>query len=157
MRYLFMSMAVQFSLFSCDQGKFTDAQPVLSIQRKALPTNHISSQKQVPVLFVQWQYPSTITSMQILDMRQKMEQKINNALKAINVGHWLASDLGQGGVNMLFETKNKIVALNLIQDIITKEGIYKETVIAERIYTATDEWTYSVIYPKDYKGLFTDL
>lgn len=38
-----------------------------------------------------------------------------------------------------------------------KEGLDKETLIAQRIYTDAENWTYKVVYPKDYKGDFNDM
>jgi hypothetical protein len=90
-------------------------------------------------------------------VRQKVETEISNALKAKGVGQWFASDLGFGGANMLFEVNKKEVALKIILGIIKKEGIDKETVIAERVYTAPGDWTHKVIFPKDYKGEFNDM
>ena len=120
-------------------------------------SNTLSDQRQLPVLFVQWQYPSTTTGMQALDVRQKVELEIDNALKAKGVGQWFAGDLGPGGANMLFEMNNKEAALKIIHDTIKKHRIDKETVIAERVYTAPGDWIHKVIFPKGYKGGFKDM
>jgi hypothetical protein len=150
--------ATIFGLTSCEQVPSKESNPTHrdTLQEVQL-TFTKTVQKQPLVLFVQWQYPSTITAMQVLDMRQRVEQKINYALKMANAGSWFAGDLGSGGANMLFEIRNKETAILIIQNILKKEAIEKESVIAERIYLGPNDWTHKVIIPKNFKGEFNDM
>lgn len=158
MKHSFILTAILFGVISCGQASTKESEPIYSGPSQGTEvSNTLSDQTQPPVLFVQWQYPSTTTGIVALDVRQKVESEIANALKAKGAGQWFAGDLGLGGANMLFEVSNKEAALKIIQEIIKKEGIDKETVIAERLYTAPGDWIHKVIFPKDYKGEFNDL
>lgn len=151
-------VAVILGFSSCVQVSSKESQPFnVDTLHNVDKTNIPYNQRQPPVLFVQWQYPSTTTGLQALEVRQDVETEIDNALQKGGAGQWFAGDLGPGGANMLFEVNNKEKALEIIQYILTKKGIHNETVIAERVYTAPDDWTHKVIYPKDYEGDFNDM
>ena len=79
-----------------------------------------------PVLFVQWQYPNAVDPIKAVDIRQRVEQRIDGALKANGQGMWFAGDLGPGGANMLFDVVNEEHAFAIIMKILTAEQLDKQ-------------------------------
>lgn len=110
------------------------------------------------ILFVQWQYSSDMDIFAAMDIRHKLETKIDKALRSKGLGEWIAGDMGPGGANMLYSVHNNPKsALLLIMNILNKEGYLKETVIAIRINHSPDDWDYKVLFPKDYNKEFNPI
>lgn len=108
-------------------------------------------------LFVQLQPVAFKDEMAALEKRQQIEQLIDNGLKSQHSGSWIAGDLGPGGANMLFEVQNIDKANEVIQTILSKNGLDKTTVIGRRIKTAENDWFYEVVYPINYSGKFVTM
>jgi hypothetical protein len=149
---------ILLGLCSCGeeaQSDYATVQPV-STEQSPTPSNQ-ASKAQTPVLFVQWHYPASMNGLKALEVRQQVEEKIDAALKANGQGKWFAGDLGAGGANMLYEVHSHEIALPVVLEVLKKEGLDGETIIAQRIYTDADNWTYKVVYPKDHKGAFNEM
>ncbi|MBO0359306.1 hypothetical protein J0X19_15190 [Hymenobacter sp. BT186] len=93
----------------------------------------------------------------VLTLRQEVEDDIDAALTAAGIGHWTAGDLGPGGGNMLFSTTNTTQAQHIIVAVLRAYHIGQKTVIARRIMNAPNDWTYEVLYPIAYSGLFNSM
>ncbi|MCU7551359.1 hypothetical protein OCK74_19715 [Chitinophagaceae bacterium LB-8] len=156
-QFLYLAFILS-SLSSCGEEGQSDAatvQPVIT-EQPPQPSNQ-PSKAQTPVLFVQWHYPDSVDGLKALEIRQKVENKIDAALRTKGQGQWFAGDLGPGGANMLYEVHSHEKALPIILEVLKKEGLEKETLIAQRIYTDAENWSYKVVYPKDYQGEFNDM
>ena len=108
------------------------------------------------VLFVQWQYPSNLDSLQVVEKREEIENRIGKALKKQSLGRWITGDLGPGVANMLFEVKVTKQSLDIILQIFKEYNLEDQLVIVQRAYRSSTDWNYKIIYPKDFKGEFTD-
>jgi hypothetical protein len=110
--------------------------------------------KTTPTLFVQIEPSAFKDEMQALNIRQDVEQKIENSLKAKGLGEWTAGDLGPGGANMLFEVSNIDNAISVILEVLSNAGLDKKTIIGRRINTEAEDWFYEVVYPNNFNGVF---
>jgi hypothetical protein len=119
--------------------------------------NTIQKSNNPNILFVQWQYSSSSDYLRVLEKRQVVEVKIDQALKRKSFGNWIAGDLGMGGANMLFEVKDFKESLEVVLKVVKDYQLEKQTVIAQREYISQNNWTYKVIYPRNFKGKFTEM
>jgi len=97
-----------------------------------------------------------IDALRFLNLRQEVEQKIDEELKRENLGEWFAGDLG-AGANMLFLIENWDKASETVFDILRKEDLIDHVLIAKRIMTAKDDWNYEIVYPQAYEGTFNQM
>ena len=103
------------------------------------------------VLFVQWQYPSEMDILDAMDVRHKLEDEIDNALKYAGIGQWIAGDMGPGGANMEYGVNgDQSKAVMVILKILTDQKLEKNSVIATNINFVDSNWVYKILYPKNY-------
>ena len=95
-----------------------------------------------------------ISTMELMDLRHKTEQIIENALKKEGLGEWFAGDLGQGGANMLFTVYELEKSFNVIKEVLQENNLLDKTLIAKRIDITPDDWNHEIIYPANYDGEF---
>lgn len=132
-----------FVLSSCSDKK---AKEQKTISKEVFPD---STEKHV--LFVQWQYPQEVDFFDAMDVRHKLENKIDNALRSEGVGEWLYGDMGPGGANMGYGVfKNQSRAIEIILQILAIEKIEKNTVIATDLDYVDNKWAYKILYPSNY-------
>lgn len=108
------------------------------------------------IIFVQMQ-PKNENDLQVLDLRNSMEEKIHEKLNSNGLGEWVAGDLGPGGANMLFEVNDWDKSIKLIVEILNNENLLDVSLIMKRLNTAEDDWNYEIIYPIDYNGVFNQM
>ena len=108
------------------------------------------------VLFVQLQVSGKGT-LPLLELRHQLEIKIHNHLSAHGMGRFIAGDLGPGGANMLFEVEDWPAAFQWILGQLQAEALADACLIAKRIYTADEDWSYDVVYPVAYAGVFDEM
>jgi len=109
------------------------------------------------ILFIQIQPSKFKNELQMLDRRQEIEEKINQALQNNNCGEWFAGDLGPGGGNMLYTVNDIEKSLPIILEVLQQNKLEKNVLIGKRILTEKDEWFYEVIYPNKYSGNFNTM
>jgi len=108
------------------------------------------------IIFVQMQ-PKNENDIQVLDLRNSMEEKIHEKLNSNGLGEWIAGDLGPGGANMLFKVTEWEKSIQLIMDLLNQENLLDKSLIMKRLNTAEDDWNYEIIYPIDYDGVFNQM
>jgi len=101
------------------------------------------------VLFVQLRIKSK-DFLDVLDLRHDLEEKIDDALIEHNHSGWFAGD----NWNMLFEVNDFAEGFKIILDVLQSSNLNNEFVIARRLHTAEDDWTYEIVYPINYEGKF---
>jgi len=114
---------------------------------------------QKDVMFIQIVPDSTmgnIEALGFLNLRQEIEEKIDDRLKNENLGEWFAGDMGAGG-NMLFFINDWDNATVAVIQILNKEKLIDHILIAKRIMTTKDDWNYEIVFPLDYEGEFNDM
>jgi len=115
------------------------------------------------VLFVQMdpkpehQKESLLNLMAIFDERNTVEGEISEALELHQLGSWAASDLGPGGMNILFEVSDVNAALPVVLQALARHKAQSRVRIARQLLTAPDDWRYEVIYPVAFNGTFNSL
>jgi hypothetical protein len=108
------------------------------------------------LMFIQIR-PKDLNDLKVLDLRHKMETKIESRLSKNGIGEWVAGDLGPGGANMLFEVSDWDNAFQIVIELLNSEGLINNCLISKRLYTADDDWNYEVVYPTDYNGIFNQM
>jgi hypothetical protein len=88
------------------------------------------------------------------DIKQRIEDKIDDELEATKNGEWLSGDIGPGENNLLLKVKNIDLAVKSVLKILAEEKFIKSVLIGLRVSGAPNHWNYKVIYPKAYKGNF---
>ena len=106
------------------------------------------------VLFVQIQPQSSEHELDLLDLRQEVEDQLDEALKSKNLGEWFAGDLGPGGANMLYHVKDADKAMQVILQVLAQHHIQDQVHIGRRVLIAEGDWFYEIIYPAQYSGVF---
>jgi len=106
------------------------------------------------VVFVQIQPIGFKTEMELLNVRQEIEDRIGKRLTKSKLGEWLAGDLGPGGGNMLFEVNDMEKAIENVLETLHQNKLENKAIIGRRIYREKDDWFYEVIYPEKYSGKF---
>jgi hypothetical protein len=111
------------------------------------------------VMFIQIVPDSTmgnIESLGFLNLRQDIEERIDERLKKKNLGEWFAGDMGAGG-NMLFFINDWDNATKTVNEVLLEENLIEHVLIAKRIMTAKDDWNYEIVYPLEYEGVFNQM
>lgn len=123
----------------------------------AQDTSKWTPEQETPVLFVQIQPSAFNNEFNALEVRQKVEELIDQRLQLANIGTWFAGDIGPGGANMLFEVQTVADGMKIIITVLKEQKLDSNTIIGLRIYTAPDNWNYNVIYPENYTGTFNTM
>lgn len=97
-----------------------------------------------------------IESLGFLNLRQDIEERIDERLKRGNLGEWFAGDMGAGG-NMLFLINDWDKAAETVNEVLQEENLLDHVLIAKRIMTAKDDWNYEIVYPVEYEGIFNQM
>ncbi len=108
------------------------------------------------ILFVQMQ-PRFDNDLEVLNLRQTIEEKINQKLSNQKLGEWVAGDIGPGGANMLFEVKDWNKSIMLVMESLNNEGLLEKCLIMKRLNIARDDWNYEIVFPIDYNGIFNQM
>jgi hypothetical protein len=111
------------------------------------------------VMFIQIIPDSTmgnIESLGFLNLRQDIEERIDERLKSRNLGEWFAGDMGAGG-NMLFFINDWDKAAETVNEVLQEENLLDHVLIAKRIMTTKDDWNYEIVYPVEYEGVFNQM
>lgn len=111
------------------------------------------------VMFVQIVPDSTMDNMDalgFLNLRQNIEGKIDDRLQSKNLGEWFAGDMGAGG-NMLFFVDDWKRSTETVMEVLKEEGLLDHVLIAKRIMTTKEDWSYEVVYPTGYQGVFNQM
>ena len=109
------------------------------------------------VLFVQIQPQGFKDGLQLLNKRQEIEDKLDNAIKDKQLGEWMAGDVGPGGGNMLYRVSDINNSLQAIYDELRVNNLEKKVVTGRRISSSKDDWFYEVIYPTKFSGTFNTM
>ncbi|MDB5226750.1 MAG: hypothetical protein JWN78_943 [Bacteroidota bacterium] len=86
------------------------------------------------------------------DIRQRIEDKIDDQLEATKNGEWISGDSGPGEANILYKVQNVDQATKLILKVLDEEKFIKSVIIGIRTSAPQGRWNYKVIYPTNYKG-----
>jgi hypothetical protein len=111
------------------------------------------------VMFIQIIPDSTMSNLEsfgFVDLRQSVEDKIDEVLKRGNLGEWFAGDMGAGG-NMLFFIDDWDSATELVLEVLNDEGLLEHVLITKRIMTGEDDWNYEIVYPVEFEGIFNSM
>jgi hypothetical protein len=95
-----------------------------------------------------------LNALRFLTFRHHLESKFDGELSKSENGNWMAGDLGMGGANMLYAVTDWKKALFTIQNILAEEGVLEDALIARRIWLTEDDWTYEIVFPREYQGVF---
>jgi len=115
--------------------------------------------KERDVMFIQIVPDSTMTNLEafgFVDLRQTVEDKIDEALKRGNLGEWFAGDMGAGG-NMLFFIDDWDSATELVLEVLNDEGLLGHVLVTKRIMTGENDWNYEIVYPVEFEGVFNSM
>jgi hypothetical protein len=111
------------------------------------------------VMFVQI-VPDTamdnLDALGFLNLRQDIEGKIDERLQSKNLGEWFAGDMGAGG-NMLFFVDDWNKSMEIVMEILKEEELLDHVLITKRIMTTNEDWSYEVVYPPEYQGVFNQM
>lgn len=86
------------------------------------------------------------------DIRQRIEDKIDEQLTATKNGEWISGDSGPGEANILYKVLNVDQATKLILKVLDEEKFIKSVIIGIRTSVSQGRGNYKVIYPANYKG-----
>jgi hypothetical protein len=120
-------------------------------------SNQLSDERDV--MFIQIVPDSTMTSLQafgFLNYRQEVEEIIDEAFIKNRCGEWFAGDMGAGG-NMLFFIDDWELAIQTVIEELKKENLLDHVLIARRHNTDADDWTYEVVFPVEFEGVFNPI
>lgn len=111
------------------------------------------------VMFVQI-VPDTamnnLNAFRFLNLRQEIEEKIDERLQSRNLGEWFSGDMGAGG-NMLFFVDDWNKSMETVTEVLKEEDLLDHVLITKRIMTTKDDWSYEVVYPTEYQGVFNQM
>jgi hypothetical protein len=110
--------------------------------------------KDTPTLFVQIDWSAFKYDLEPWDKREAILDNIEKDLQVQGHGEWIGCDVGNGGLNMLFEVEEIEKAIPIILEVVSEAGFAEKTTIGRRINTVKDDWFYEVIYPLNYSGVF---
>ncbi|MBL0740748.1 hypothetical protein [Chryseolinea lacunae] len=99
---------------------------------------------------------STLDVLGFMNLRHRVESKIDNALLSAGAGEWVGGDMG-AGANMLFEVDNWDNANQMAMKILKDEDLLDHVLIAKRVLISSDDWQYEIVYPVEFEGVFNDL
>lgn len=115
--------------------------------------------KERDVMFIQIIPDSAMSNLEsfgFVDLRQSVEDKIDEALKRGNLGEWFAGDMGAGG-NMLFFIDDWDSANELVLEVLNDEGLLDHVLVTKRIMTGEGDWNYEIVYPVEFEGIFNSM
>ncbi|SHH25017.1 hypothetical protein SAMN04488109_3365 [Chryseolinea serpens] len=115
--------------------------------------------KERDVMFIQIIPDSAMSNLEsfgFVDLRQSVEDKIDEALKRGNLGEWFAGDMGAGG-NMLFFINDWDSATELVLEVLNEEGLLDHVLVTKRIMTGEEDWNYEIVYPVEFEGVFNSM
>lgn len=99
---------------------------------------------------------STFQFFKFMNLRQNLEDEVDEKLKESNLGKWSGGDMG-AGANMLFTIRDWDNAMKVVTKVLHEEGLLNHVLIARRIMLSHDNWTYDVVYPVEYQGIFNPM
>jgi hypothetical protein len=111
------------------------------------------------VMFIQIIPDSAMSStdaLGFLNFRQEIEDKIDRRLQADNLGEWFAGDMGAGG-NMLFFVNDWEKSTETVMEVLKDQELLDHVLIAKRIFATEDDWSYEIVYPAEYEGIFNQM
>lgn len=91
-----------------------------------------------------------------LNLRQDIEGKIDERLQIKNLGEWFAGDMGAGG-NMLFFVDDWNKSMEAVMEVLKEEALLDHVLITRRIMRTKEDWSYEVVYPTEYQGVFNQM
>lgn len=103
------------------------------------------------VFFIQLQ-PKKGDSVNVLDLRLQISDKIDRKLMTNNLGTSYGADKGDGVANIEIEVNDWDRALPLIIETLINEDVLNNCVIGKRVYFEEDDYNYELIYPIDFNG-----
>ncbi len=115
--------------------------------------------KERDVMFIQIIPDSAMSNLEsfgFVDLRQSVEDKIDEALKRGHLGEWFAGDMGAGG-NMLFFIDDWDSATELALEILNEEGLLDHVLVTKRIMIGENDWNYEIVYPVEFEGVFNSM
>jgi hypothetical protein len=95
--------------------------------------------------------------MAVMSERNTLEGAIEDDLAEHHLGTWSASDLGPGGMNMLYDVTSIDSALAVVVRTLEAHHVQGRARIARRLMTKADDWRYEVIYPVNFNGRFNHM
>lgn len=129
-------------------------------------TNHFTNEGLVTtlledrdVMFIQIVPDSTMDNLDVLgflNLRQNIEGKIDEKLQIEGLGEWFAGDLG-AGANMLFFVDDWDRSMATVVEILREEKLLDHVLITKRIMTSAEDWSYEIVYPIEYEGVFNQM
>jgi hypothetical protein len=102
------------------------------------------------ILFIQIKPGKDESDLQLLDIRQKVENDSERAIRGKCIGEWFASDVGPGGGNILFSVNNMRDEINEMKYVFYQNKLEDKVIIGRRICTSEEDWFYEVVYPQNY-------
>jgi hypothetical protein len=111
------------------------------------------------VMFIQIVPDSAMDNLEVLgflNLRQEIEGRIDERLADNRLGEWFAGDLG-AGANMLFFIDQWDQSLETVMEVLREENLLGQVLIAKRIMTSPEDWSYEVVYPLEYEGVFNQM
>ena len=93
----------------------------------------------------------------IMNQRNNLEEAISDELARQQLGSWAASDLGPGGMNILYDVKSATAALPAVVRTLEAHQAQGRARIARRLMTSDDDWRYEVVYPVGFTGVFNSM
>jgi hypothetical protein len=97
------------------------------------------------------------TEFDLLNQKSAIEDLISDKLTNLNIGEWMASDIGPGGANILYTVTNFDSAFSAIVSVLHGSKIERQSVIARRVMVTSDDWFYEVVYPSKFQGTFNSM
>ncbi|MFT4595466.1 MAG: hypothetical protein ACI9UR_001440 [Bacteroidia bacterium] len=123
-------------------------------QGSGFVVDSVFSQEVILVQVVPDSALDNLNALRFSTFRHRLEGKFGAELSKNENGHWLSSELGISGANMLYEVKDWNKALISIEDVLAKEGVQEDALIARRIWLSEDAWIYEIVFPREYEGVF---
>ncbi|TFZ67788.1 hypothetical protein E4631_07425 [Hymenobacter sp. UV11] len=120
-------------------------------------------EKQSVILFVQVepsqdnQEETLWNIVAVMNERNSLESDLEKALQQANLGKSVGSDLGPGGMNILFEVTDPVSALPILVRALEARGVEQRARIARRLPTTPNDWRYEVVYPVNFSGKFNSM
>jgi hypothetical protein len=111
------------------------------------------------VMFVQIIPDSAMDNTDVLgflNFRLDIEERIDERLQSKNLGEWFAGDMGAGG-NMLFFVDDWNKSMEAVSEVLNEENLMDHVLIAKRIMTTKEDWSYEVVFPTEYQGVFNQM
>lgn len=120
-------------------------------------------EKQPAILFVQVepgkdkQEETLWNIVAVMNERNSLESDLEETLQQAHLGSSVGSDLGPGGMNILFEVTDPVAALPILVRALEARCVQQRARIARRLPTTPTDWRYEVIYPVNFSGKFNSM